>query len=357
MGMVVFLIMAALLAACGPAVTEEEAPAFTAEAATAQAEEATIQTEETAAAADVEQEAEQSAAEPSDSDSTDSSDSDQVSDDVSPSDSGTGADQNDEESAPPATGSDFDIYDGFSSDEVETMESGLQYIQVTKGDGPAPEVGEVVSVHYTGHLEDGTVFDSSVDRNEPIQFALGRGMVIPGWDEGIALLNVGGKARLIIPPELAYGSAGAGGVIPPDATLVFDVELIDVKPGAPDSPTALDEAEFTETDSGLRYFDLVEGDGPTPEEGQQVIVHYTGWLKEDGVQFDSSLNRGQPIVFTVGIGQVIPGWDEALTSMNVGGKRQVVIPPELAYGEAGAGGGIIPPNATLIFEMELVDVQ
>ncbi len=104
--------------------------------------------------------------------------------------------------------------------ETMTTDSGLQYTETVAGDGPAPQPGDIVSVHYTGTLEDGTKFDSSHDRGEPIQFTLGKGMVIRGWDEGIALMNVGGKATLVIPPELAYGERGAGnGVIPPNATL------------------------------------------------------------------------------------------------------------------------------------------
>ncbi len=109
-----------------------------------------------------------------------------------------------------------------------TTSSGLQYIEVAPGSGPAPKPGDVVSVHYTGMLTDGTVFDSSRQRNQPFQFPLGQGQVIPGWDEGIALMREGGQARLIIPPDLGYGAAGAGGVIPPNATLIFDVELVDV---------------------------------------------------------------------------------------------------------------------------------
>lgn len=119
--------------------------------------------------------------------------------------------------------------------ELETMasgfektSSGLRYQILQKGDGPKAQQGQTVSVHYKGQLSDGTVFDSSYKRNEPIDFPLGQGRVIPGWDEGIALLNVGDKARLVIPSDLAYGSSGAGGVIPPHATLIFDVELMKV---------------------------------------------------------------------------------------------------------------------------------
>ena len=110
-----------------------------------------------------------------------------------------------------------------------TTESGLAYFMIKEGEGVQAEAGKTVSVHYTGKLSDGTKFDSSHDRGQPIEFLLGQGKVIPGWDEGIALLKVGGKATFIIPPQLAYGARGAGGVIPPNATLIFEVELIDVK--------------------------------------------------------------------------------------------------------------------------------
>ena len=108
-------------------------------------------------------------------------------------------------------------------------ESGLEFIEVEAGTGTQAEAGKTVSVHYTGKFQDGKVFDSSVSRGEPITFPLGVDRVIKGWDEGIALMKVGGKAQLIIPPHLAYGERGAGGVIPPNTTLVFDVELVDVK--------------------------------------------------------------------------------------------------------------------------------
>jgi FKBP-type peptidyl-prolyl cis-trans isomerase len=108
-------------------------------------------------------------------------------------------------------------------------ESGLRYKMIQEGNGKKATQGAMVSVHYKGQLLDGTVFDSSYKRNEPIEFAIGVGQVIPGWDEGIQLLKVGDKARMVIPSELAYGSSGAGGVIPPNAPLIFDVELVDVK--------------------------------------------------------------------------------------------------------------------------------
>ena len=108
-------------------------------------------------------------------------------------------------------------------------ESGLRYQIIQKGEGKQAKKNDVVSVHYKGQLADGTVFDSSYKRNDPIEFTLGIGQVIPGWDEGITLLHVGEKARFVIPSALAYGSRGAGGVIPPNANLIFDVELVGIK--------------------------------------------------------------------------------------------------------------------------------
>ena len=232
--------------------------------------------------------------------------------------------------------------------------SGLEYIEIEVGEGAAPQPGENVAVHYSGTLEDGTVFDSSYTRDAPIVFPLGKGRVIRGWDEGIALMRVGGKATLIIPPALAYGAQGAGGVIPPDATLTFDVELVGIEPGAPAAPLPVANSDFRTTASGLRYHIISRGAGPLPRKGRQVLVHYSGWLL-DGTRFDSSRERGQPFQFILGQGQVIPGWDEGIALLRVGSTAQLRIPPQLAYGAQGAG-GVIPPNAELIFEVELLGV-
>ena len=107
--------------------------------------------------------------------------------------------------------------------------SGLQYVDLVTGDGREAHVGETAFVHYTGWLEDGTKFDSSVDRGEPFSFRLGAGRVIKGWDEGVVGMNIGTKRKLIIPPHLGYGSRGAGRIIPPNATLIFEVELLDLR--------------------------------------------------------------------------------------------------------------------------------
>jgi peptidylprolyl isomerase len=113
------------------------------------------------------------------------------------------------------------------------------------------------------------------------------------------------------------------------------------------------------TSSGLKITDTQAGTGATPKTGQTCVMHYTGWLYQDGkkgAKFDSSVDRGQPFEFPIGTGRVIKGWDEGVASMKVGGKRTLIIPPELGYGARGAG-GVIPPNATLLFEVELLGVK
>jgi FKBP-type peptidyl-prolyl cis-trans isomerase len=232
---------------------------------------------------------------------------------------------------------------------MTTTPSGLQYDDVVPGTGATAQAGQSVTVHYTGWLHDpaaangrGKKFDSSVDRDDPFEFDLGAGMVIRGWDEGVQGMQVGGTRVLTIPPELGYGARGAGGVIPPNATLIFEVQLL---------PTA--------ERPQLLITDVVVGGGRTAQAGTSVTVHYTGWLFDEtapqqrGRKFDSSKDRGQPFAFDLGAGMVIRGWDDGVQGMQVGGTRVLVIPPHLGYGPRGAG-GVIPPNATLVFEVELL---
>ncbi|MEP6994259.1 MAG: FKBP-type peptidyl-prolyl cis-trans isomerase [Acidobacteriota bacterium] len=131
------------------------------------------------------------------------------------------------------------------------------------------------------------------------------------------------------------------------------------KPTAPSEPEKKSESKMTKTPSGLQYEDTKVGTGESPKSGQTCVMHYTGWLWEGGAKgkkFDSSLDRGTPFEFPIGRGRVIKGWDEGVASMKVGGKRTLIIPPELGYGARGAGGAI-PPNATLLFEVELLGIK
>jgi peptidylprolyl isomerase len=243
-------------------------------------------------------------------------------------------------------------YDVKGKDTVTTA-TGLKYIMVNKTNGAPVKPGMMTKVHYTGFFMDGKIFDSSVQRGEPIEIPIGKGKVIKGWDEGIQLLKVGEKARLIIPYQLGYGEKGRG-PIPGKATLIFDVEVIAVKDAPTIEPFDVKGKDTVTTASGLKYIMVKEGTGTQAVAGSKVTVHYSGYLT-DGKMFDSSVESGQPFSFKLGNREVIPGWDEGIALLKVGGKARLIIPYNLAYGEQ--GNGPIPPKATLIFDVELMGVK
>lgn len=238
-----------------------------------------------------------------------------------------------------------------------TTASGLKYRITEFGKGKQVISGDNVSVHYTGKLENGTKFDSSRDRNQPITFKAGVGQVIKGWDEGLLLLKVGDKAIFIIPPSLGYGDQDMG-PIPAKSTLVFDIEVMGATtPAPPVKPVPYDVKgkDTLTTASGLRYIKVANGTGIQAENGKTVEVHYTGYLM-DGKQFDSSVERGTSFNFPLGMGSVIKGWEEGVALMKIGDKFRFIIPSDIAYGPEGRG-PVIPPNATLIFDVELLNVK
>ena len=223
------------------------------------------------------------------------------------------------------------------------------------GSGSPVGVGDFLIMDYVGvSYSTGLQFDASWDRGSPFPFELGAGRVIQGWDQGIVGMSVGGRRSLTIPPELAYGENGSGsGSIGPNETLVFVVDLIASVPANLEKPT---EDLTSESTTELKTNDISEGSGATVQPGNVVYIHYVGVSASTGEQFDSSWDRGRSefIGYISGTGNVIQGLDEGLLGMQVGGRRTVVIPPDLAYGENGAGDGLIAPNETLIFTVDLL---
>lgn len=229
--------------------------------------------------------------------------------------------------------------------------SGLEYTITCKGSGKKPAVGDMVVVHYTGKLTNDTVFDSSVARDQPFKFKLGAGQVIKGWDEGIALLQVGDKATLKIPSTLGYGENPTG-KIPANATLIFTVELLDVKESV--KPWDAKGKDTITTASGLKYVLIQENkSGAMAKRGDRISAHYSGFLLS-GKLFDSSVERGAPFAFQLETSPVIKGWHEAFALLHKGEKAKLIVPSQLAYGDR--GNGAIPPKSTLIFDVELMDV-
>ena len=234
--------------------------------------------------------------------------------------------------------------------------TGAKFTDTTAGTGASPETGQVVTIHFTGTLEDGTEWGTTVGQ-DPFSFVLGSAP-IPGLDEGVATMKPGGQRTMVLPPESAFGAEGAQGV-PANETVTLDVELVAISDPSTASPPAVSEEEV-DLGSGLTAIDIVEGTGAEVKAGDTVTVHYSGWLSADGTRFDTSLGRDAstpPAVFTfpVGEGGVIDGWDLGVPGMKEGGKRRLIIPAALAYGDE-AQGDVIPANADLIFDIELVQI-
>ena len=252
--------------------------------------------------------------------------------------------------------------DGSADDSgLKEISTGVKSRDLKEGEGDPCPPGAEVTLHYTGWLTDGTEFDTS-KRERPVTFKLGG--LIKGWQEGIPGMKPGGIRKLVISSEKGYGSQ-AKGKIPANATLIFEVELVAVKQVAqllmkPDAKTHMDGTAPGATDPGLQAVgngglmmrDLKVGTGPEVPPGGEVEVFYTGWLL-DGTIFDSAAQRGEPISFA--LGRVVAGWQQGIPGMKVGGVRKLVVPPELGYGAKGQDK--IPPNATLVFEVQLVSIK
>jgi peptidylprolyl isomerase len=255
--------------------------------------------------------------------------------------------------------------------EVTTLKSGLQYLDDSLGTGREAKADNLVSIHFKGWMvpkdtaselfSDWTTDQSkgmlslgdSKMRNQPVKFILNSGSFIKGTDEGIVGMKTGGIRTIIIPSKLAYGEAGIG-FIPPNTDLKVVVELLEVKDKVVAEMWKVDSTLFKTTPSGLKYAIISQGNGPAIELNKTVTIHYSGYLL-NGTIFDSSVERDEPIMFVVGQGQVMPGWDEGMQLLKKGDKARFIIPPQLGYGEMQLEK--IPANSTLIFDTEVIDVK
>lgn len=266
---------------------------------------------------------------------------------------------------------------------VEPTESGIYFMPGKRGSGPKPEEGKWVSVHYSVSMLDGTeLFDTRERSEDPIDFEYGKRFENEGFQEVLGMMREGGTANAIVPSEMAFGAQGAGDVVPPFTPLYYDIELADVmtidewdrkqsdkkamalaeklkkqETEKGEIQNYLDENNLVPTEqlpSGITYIETLKGDGPRPNIGDRVTVHYTGKLL-DGTVFDSSVEKGEPFEFVVGRGMVIKGWDKGIPLMNVGSKGLLIVPFDEAYGTRQAGS--IPPYSTLVFEVELLDME
>ncbi len=230
---------------------------------------------------------------------------------------------------------------GLSACDAGSGEDGnVVIIDLEEGTGLVVEPGMTLITSYIGRFADGTQFDSSDELGEDWIFTLGVGQVLKGWDQGLGGMKVGGTRRLEIPSHLAFGRSGqcfSDGTcaVPPNTDVIYDVTVIDI----------FDEVIIEDT---------VEGDGEVAEANDVLFVEYTGQLRNGDV-FDSTNLTGTVFQFTLGRGSVIPGWDQGIPGMKVGGTRRLIIPPVLAYGPYGAGSAV-PPFAVLIFDIRLVEL-
>jgi peptidylprolyl isomerase len=250
--------------------------------------------------------------------------------------------------------------------KVVTTKSGLRYSVDTVGNGVVAKEGDFVSLHYKLWIvkDSSKMFKNwSLDStqkanligdtrmsNQPAKFVLGAGVLL-GSEEAIVGMKKGETRTIIVPSNLAFGERGYGPV-PPNSKLKFVVTLSDAK--AQLNMWKLDSANIQTTPSGLKYIIIQKGNGPYPDSGKTVIVNYSGFLT-NGKRFDSSVEREEPFLFTVGMHQVIPGWEEGILLMNKGTKARLIIPPSLAFNNKKVGQ--IPANSDLIFDVELLDIK
>lgn len=270
--------------------------------------------------------------------------------------------------------------------QVQTIEAGLYCQFMEQGQGQLPQRGDYVMIDYVGKLIDGTVFDRS--GAEPFVFQLGHRQVIRGWERGIPVFPVGSKGLLYVPPQLGFGKSGAGKVVPPNAALIYEIEVLKIMDYEQYDQYMMDleekerlafeankKKQFVEDKkrineyaaaqklktkrlpSGVSYTLKKKGKGALPKDGDIISFHYKGYLL-DGTLFDSSYKRKEPFSFEVGKKKTIKGLEEALRYFKKGNEGWILIPSQLAYGpmEIDEDGTFIPANAVLAFEVKVKNI-
>ena len=233
----------------------------------------------------------------------------------------------------------------------------LVVTDLTEGTGVAAANGDTVVVNYVGvRSEDGTEFDNSYDRGRAFPVTVGLGQVIKGWDQGLVGVKSGGRRQLDIPADLAYGDNPPSEPIKPGDALSFVVDVVAIIPKVDPADAPHVSIAPTPNQTEQTFTDLIVGDGASIGSGQTAVVHLLAFSAADGAQLDSSWERGAPLTFVPGAGQLPPGLEKAVEGMKVGGRRQVDIPFADAFGEAGNSKLGLPASTDLIMVLDLVAV-
>ncbi len=253
--------------------------------------------------------------------------------------------------------------------DVIKKPSGLEFANDSLGTGRAAKNGDLISIHFDAWIikdstnlfsdwtKDTTRIASSIGGSRlygrPVKFVLGKNAFINGIDEGIEGMKTGGYRTIIVPAKLAYGDKGFG-PIPPNSSLKFQVQLLEVKDAVVVKQWSVDSTKYKKTKDGLKYIIIDPGQGAKIDSGDVVTMHYSVF-QLNGKKSDSSVERDEPLIFPYKLQKFIPGFTEGIGLLKKGGKAKLIVPPDLAYGSK--GNGIIPPNSTLIFDIQILDVM